>query len=81
MSDAVEVVMNQEEQLKRIGRPILSFTEGAIRAAAIRRCVHGTLIYSHVCMYVCMYVCMNVCMNYECMYVVCTSDVCMYARM
>ena len=37
VSGATEISMNDEEQINRIGRPILTCAEGAVRAAAIRR--------------------------------------------
>lgn len=36
-SDAVEIVVDEAQQVERIGNPILSFVEGSVRTAAIRR--------------------------------------------
>ncbi len=37
VSEAVEVVVDESQQVERIGNPVLSFVEGSIRTAAIRR--------------------------------------------
>lgn len=36
-SEATELVVSEEEQIKRLGKPLLEFTEGIIRATAVRR--------------------------------------------
>lgn len=36
-SSSVEVVLSEKDQIDRIGRPVLTYTEGAIRTAVVRR--------------------------------------------